>query len=250
MGIETVIAITAVAASAAGAGMSYSASRKAANTQEMFGRLNAQAQEQAAMLQSQQTIASLRIQRAAAKAQQVSSERNAEGMRQQVEAESRVAQENIRRSRDAFSKDFGQMRAGLSESGVLESTGSPLDFLVKAAEDQALMDAEAKWTDSINRNKGQRQADIEELQGRQAGLNASLFGTQIMAERSAAGLKVAQARLEGFGAQGQAAGMRAQANAGLVSDIGSTAMSGYNLYQNRTPRKPATSATSVMPKTS
>jgi hypothetical protein len=239
MGVTTA-AVIGIGASAVGAGMSYSAQRKAANTQETFGMLNAQAQEQAAMLQSQQTIASLRLNRAAAKAQQVSNERNAKGMRQQVEAESRVAQENIRRSRDAFSKDFGQMRAGLSESGVLASTGSPLDFLVSASEDQALIEAEMKWTDSINRNRGQRQADIEALQGRQAGLNASLFGIQMKAERSAAGLKVAQARLEGFGAQGQAAGMRAQANAGLVSDIGSTAMSGYNLYQNRTPRTPAT----------
>jgi hypothetical protein len=233
-------AAIAIGAQAVGAGMSYSAQRKAANTQETFGMLNAQAQEQAARLQSQQTIMSLRLNRAAAIAQKVSSERNAKGMRQQVEAESRVAQENIRRSRDAFSKDFGQMRAGLSESGVLASTGSPLDFLVSASEDQALIEAEMKWTDSINRNRGQRQADIEALQGRQAGLNASLFGIQMKAERSAAGLKVAQARLEGFGAQGQAAGMRAQANAGLVSDIGSTAMSGYNLYQNRTPRTPAT----------
>ena len=240
MGIEIILGGAALAASAAGAGMSYSAQRRAAATQEQFGMLNAQAQEQAAMLQSQQAIASLRIQRAAAKAQQVSSERNAAGMRQQVEAESRVAQENIRRSRDAFSKDFGQMRAGLSESGVLESTGSPLDFLVSASEDQALIEAEMKWTDSINRNRGQRQADIEALQGRQAGLNASLFGIQMKAERSAAGLKVAQARLDGFGAQGQAAGMRSQATAGLVSDIGSTAMSGYTLYHNRTPRTPVT----------
>jgi hypothetical protein len=159
-------------------------------------------------------------------------------MRQQVEAESRVAQENIRRSRDAFSKDFGQMRAGLSESGVLASTGSPLDFLVSASEDQALSEAEMKWTDSINRNRGLRQADIEALQGRQAGLNASLFGIQIKAERSAAKLKMAQARLEGFGAQGQAAGMRAQANAGLVSSIGGMGMDSYNLFQNRTPRTP------------
>jgi hypothetical protein len=200
--------------------------------------LNAQAEEQAARLQSQQTIMSLRLQHASAKAQQVSNERNAKGMRQQVEAESRVAQENIRRSRDAFSKDFGQMRAGLSESGVLASTGSPLDFLVSASEDQALSEAEMKWTDSINRNRGQRQADIEALQGRQAGLNASLFGIQMKAERSAAKLKVAQARLEGFGAQGQAAGMRAQANAGLVSSIGGMGMDSYNLFQNRTPRTP------------
>lgn len=237
MGVTTA-AVIGIGASAVGAGMSYSAQRRAAATQEQFGMLNAQAEEQAARLQSQQTIMSLRLQRASAKAQQVSNERNAKGMRQQVEAESRVAQENIRRSRDAFSKDFGQMRAGLSESGVLASTGSPLDFLVSASEDQALSEAEMKWTDSINRNRGQRQADIEALQGRQAGLNASLFGIQMKAERSAAKLKVAQARLEGFGAQGQAAGMRAQANAGLVSDIGSTAMSGYNLYQNRTPRTP------------
>jgi hypothetical protein len=237
MGVTTA-AVIGIGASAVGAGMSYSAQRRAAATQEQFGMLNAQAQEQAAMLQSQQTIASLRLNRAAAKAQQVSNQRNAKGMRQQVEAESRVAQENIRRSRDAFSKDFGQMRAGLSESGVLASTGSPLDFLVSASEDQALSEAEMKWTDSINRNRGLRQADIEALQGRQAGLNASLFGIQIKAERSAAKLKVAQARLEGFGAQGQAAGMRAQANAGLVSSIGGMGMDSYNLFQNRTPRTP------------
>jgi hypothetical protein len=49
---------------------------------------------------------------------------------------------------------------------------------------------------------------------------------------------MAQARLEGFGAQGQAAGMRAQANAGLVSSIGGMGMDSYNLFQNRTPRTP------------
>jgi hypothetical protein len=227
----------ATIASAVGAGMSYSASLDAAKTQSTFGLLNAQAGAQAARLQGRQAQLQSSIQAAGAKAQAATAANNAISIEKQTEAESRIAQENIRRSRQEFSNTFGKMRAGASASGVLETTGSPLDFLVKASEDQQLYEAEQRWQDENNRRGGFRKAQVERMSGTGMALNASLFDIQGQAELAAAKVRATQATMGGYAAQAEAAGTRSAATAGLVSNLGDTGMSAYNMYQNRTPRR-------------
>lgn len=231
-----IIAIGSLIAGGVGGYMSYSAQNAAANTQSQFGLLNAQAAAQAARLQGRQSLLSANIQSAGARAAAASAANNAVAIQSQTEAESRTAQENIRRSRDEFARTLGKMRAGAGDSGVLETTGSPLDFLVKATEDQQLYEAEQRWQDEGNRRAGFRKAAIEAAGGRALGLNASLFQIQGQADLAAAKVRQSQATMGGYAAQAEASGMRAKAAAGLVSGIGDTGMSAFNLYQNRTPR--------------
>jgi len=235
----TIIGVMGLITTAVGGVMSYQAQSAAAKTQSHFGLLNAQAGAQAARLQGRQAQLQSSIQAAAAKAQAATAANNAASIEQQTEAESRIAQENIRRSRDEFSRTLGAMRASASDSGVLETTGSPLDFLVKASEDQQLYESEQRWQDENNRRAGFRKAQVERLSGTGMALNASLFGIQGQAELAAAKVRASQATMGGYAAQAEAAGTRASATAGLVSNFGSTGMSAYNLYQNRTPRKAA-----------
>lgn len=217
--------------------MSYSASNAAAKSQSRFALLNAQAQNQTANLEGKQQAMSARLQSVGAKAQGASAENNAVAIQEQTEADSRMAQENIRRSREEFARTLGKMRAGVSDSGVLETTGSPLDFLVKASEDQQLYEAEQRWQDEGNRRAGFRQAAVAKAKGSQLGINASLFEIQGIADMAAAKVKSSQATMNGYAAQAQASGMRAAATAGLVNDAGGMGMSAYNMYQNRTPRR-------------
>lgn len=240
MGLETILAIVSIGVAAAGAGMSYSAQTSAARTQSTFALLNAQAQSQAARQQGRQQMLSAEIQAAAARAQQASQANNAAAMVEQVEANSRIASENIRRSREEFARTLGAMRAGASESGVLETTGSPLDFLVKASEDQQLYEAEQRWADEGARRQGFRAAAIERSGAAQSGLNAALYTIDGAAALAAGRLGASQARLNGYAGLAAADGMRTQAAAGLVSNIGSTSLSAYQMYQNRTPRSSGT----------
>ena len=218
--------------------MSYAAQQAAAKTQSTFGLLNAQAGAQAATLQGRQAQLQSNIQAASARAQAATAANNAVGIERQTEAESRIAQENIRRSRQEFSSTLGRMRAGSSDSGVLETTGSPLDFLVKASEDQQLYESEQRWADENNRRLGFRKAEIERASGRGMALNASLFTMQGQAEVAAAKLRASQATMGGYAAQAEAAGTRSAATAGLISSFGNLGMSAYNMYQNYTPRTP------------
>lgn len=239
MGVETIIYGIALAASAVGAGMSYSAQVKAADSQSQFSYLNAQAGAQSARLQGRQQMLQASIQAAAAQAQARSASNNATAIQEQTEAESRIAQENIRRSRYEFSRTLGALRASAGDSGVLETTGSPLDFLVKASEDQQLLESEMRWQDEGNRRAGFRKAAIEKSGASQLGLNASLFTIQGQADMAASKVAASQARMNGLAGMAEAQGMRAGATAGLISGIGSTTSSAFNMYQNRTPRRAA-----------
>ena len=218
--------------------MSYSAQKSAANTQSTFGLLNAQAGAQQARLQGRQQMLSAEVQAASARAQAASAANNALGMKEQVEAESRIATENIRRSRDEFARTLGALRAQGSESGLLETTGSPLDFLTKAAEDQQLFESEQRWADESSRRSGFRGAAVEKARGSQLGLNAALYQLDGSASIAAGRLGVSQARMNGYAAQAGANGMRRDATAGLIGSAAGMATSGYSMYQNRTPRTP------------
>lgn len=239
MGVETIIYGIALAVSAVGAGMSYSAQTSAAKSQSQFSLLNAQAGAQAARLQGRQQMLSAQIQAAAAGAQARSAANNAVAIREQTEMESRVAQENIRRSRDEWSRTLAGLRSQAGDSGVLETTGSPLDFLVKAAEDQQLMESEMRWQDETNRRAGFRKAAIEKAGGLKLGLDSSLYTIQGQANLAASKVNASQAIMNGYAGQAEAAGLRAGATSGLISNIGSTSMSAYTMYQNRTPRRAA-----------
>lgn len=232
----TALGVISLVVGVTGGVMSYTAQSAAADTQSQFGLLNAQAQAQSARLQGRQQQLSAEVQAASSRASAASAANNAQAIQEQTEADSRINQENIRRDREEFRRTVGLMRANASDSGVLETTGSPLDFLVAATEDEQLYESEARWADEVNRRKGFRTAAIERAGGAQAGLNATLQTLEGASAMAAGRVGAAQAKMGGYAAQATAAGMRSGAAAGLVSSIGDSGTNAYQMYRNRTPR--------------
>lgn len=230
------LGIASLVTSMVGTGISYFAGTSAANNQSVFASLNAQAQLQQAQQQGRAMSLQANLRAAQANAAAQSARNNAEGIRKETEAGTRIAQENLRKSRMAFAQNLASKRAAAGSGGVSDATGSPLDLIVQASEDQALYEQEQRWADEIARRKGFRQAQIAEVQGKAEGINASLFQLDAMSAVANSKLQASQARLNEFGAQNSAAGMQLGALGGLIGGLGSIANQGYNLFQARTPR--------------
>lgn len=241
----TILGIASLAVGTTGAVMSYQAQSAAAKSQSTFGLLNAQSAAQQAKNQGRQQMLGAQIQAASARAQAASAENNAVAIQQQTEADSRAATENIRRDREAFARTLGAIRAAGSDSGVLETTGSPLDFAAAAVQDQQLYESEQRWQDESARRGGFRKAALERAGASQSRLNSDLLMIDGAASLAAGRVGAAQARLDGYAARASAAGIQAGATAGLVSNIGGLGMSSYQMYQNRTPKKTTTGWTGV-----
>lgn len=237
MTTAAVIAVVGLVASAVGTGISYSAQSSAAKSQAQFATLNAAAGLQQAQAAGRQQAAQAQLQAAAADARKRSALNNAEAMRAKVDADSRVAQENIRRSRAEFAANLARQRATAAGSGVVDTTGSPLSLLVSASEDQALFESEQRWADENQRRAGRRQADAVELGGQVEGLNASLHEINGMAALADARLQGSQIRLNQFSSLASARGAQSAATAGLVSGFGSSALQASDaVWKYRTPK--------------
>lgn len=205
---------------AVGTGLSYVSQMSAANTAQTFSNLNAQAGVQAA--QQQSAIASLQanLQEQQATTAKQAAFQNAESMRQQADQDAKIGQENIRRGRDDFMRQLAQANAQAGGSGATVATGSPLDYLLNAADTEKQREAGENYQINAGRVAGYRAAAGEELGGRVQGMDASLYQIQSLAAIDAGRTGVAQAKLQGFAGAAQAQGMRNSALGGLFSGIG------------------------------
>ena len=229
------IAAASLIAGAVGTGISYQSSVNAAKTNEQFATMNAQSASLAARQQGTMQAAQAQLQAIKSRKEQESAYANASGMRQQTEVESRNAQENIRRSREDFAKVLAQQRAATAARGIVDSTGSPLELLVKGAEDQALLESEMRYGDEISRRQGFRAADLEEVRGKVAGLDVGMSLLNAAAAKNNAAMGQSQARLDLFGARAQSAGMRSSALGGLIAGAGGIARDSYSYRKSATP---------------
>lgn len=213
------LAIVGSLIGAVGTGLSYVSQMNAAKTAETFSNLNAQAGVQAA--QQQSSIAQLQSQlqaQQAATAKQAAFQ-NADAMRQQAEMDAKISQENIRRGRDEFMRQLSAANAQQGGSGVVLATGSPLDVLINAADQEQQVEQDQQYQTNAARVAGFRGAAAEELGGRVQGMNASLYQIQSLAAVDEGRMRATQARLGGLAGQSQAAGLRNQAFGGLISGI-------------------------------
>ncbi len=215
---------------AAGAGLQYSASVSAAKTNETLSLANAQSATQAARNQGQMQAAQAQLQAIQDGKGQEAAYANAAGIRQSTEADSRRAQENIRRSRQDFARAMSRQRAAVAARGVVDTTGSPLELLVKASEDEQLYEEEQRYADEISRRQGFRAADLEHVRGDTAGIDQGLSLLSAAAARSDAQLKQSQVKLDLFASRANSTAMRNSATAGLISSAGSI---GRDMYQYR-----------------
>jgi hypothetical protein len=223
-----------------GTGISYSAQTSAAATQREFATLNAAGQLQSTMLQGRQQQLTANLQAAQAETAQRSANNNAAALREQAEAEERIAQENIRKGRFEFQSMIAKHRAAGAASGVVDTTGSPLDLLVDAHENQAQLEAEQHYQANLQRSRMYRQAQIEEQQGKVSAINAGLHQIDGMAAMARARSDGTQIQLNKFSELASARGAQMAATGQLVSGIGSAAATGYSTYRNRTPGRYST----------
>lgn len=234
--MATTVAVLGLVLGAVGAGVSYSASMSAAKDQSTFASLNAMSGLQQTRLQGESAALQAQMRQANAEAQQRSANNNATSMREQADAENRIAQENIRKGRIQFQHLLGQQRANRASSGVVDTTGSPLDILVSASEDQAQLETEQRWGAENQRRKGWRQAQIEQNQGNAFGVNAGLYALEGMAARADAAARGTQVRLNEFSQLASARGAAMSATGGAISAAGGLANGYYDYTRYRTMR--------------
>lgn len=232
-------AVSAIAGGV-GAGISYQSAKNAAATNDAFAMANAQAASQAARNQGQMAAAQAQLQAIQQGKDQEAAYANAAGLKAKTEAESRQAQENIRRSREDFARTMAAQRAAVAARGVVDTTGSPLELLVKASEDEQLAEEEMRYSDEIARRSGFRSAALEEVRGAGAGIDQGLSLLSAAAAKNDAALQQSQVRLNLFSERANSTAMRNQAAAGLVSSIGSASRDFYN-YRKYAPGKSTTS---------
>jgi hypothetical protein len=118
---------------------------------------------------------------------------NANMIDQTALAQSRVARESIRRKGGEYRRMQGTQRAAIAASGVVESTGTPLDILAETAAQIQLDREDALYTDELNRRSLFREADMERLGGKMALAGATFERSSALAE---AGLRAAIGQAE------------------------------------------------------
>ena len=238
---STIFKVGSVVATGVGAGVSYQASQNAAATNEQFALMNAQAASQGARQQGAMQAAQAQLEAIKQGKAQEAAYANAAGIRAQTERESGNAQENIRRSREDFARMLAQQRAATASRGIVDTTGSPLELLVKGAETQALAEEEMRYADEISRRQGFRSADLETIRGKTSGIDVGMSLLSAAAARNNAAMGVSQAKLGLFGARAQSAGMRSEAMGSLISGIGGMARDAYSYRRSAsTPYKDST----------
>lgn len=236
--IAGTVAVLSLLTSAVGTGISYFAQRDSAKTQSLFANLNASAGLQQTQAQGRAMALQAQLKAAQESVAQRTAQKNAASMREGADAQIRVDQENIRKNRMEFQAKVASVRAGRAGSGVVDTTGSPLDILVSASEDQALSEAEMGWMADNQRRKTYRQAQIEENQGKAHGINAGLAQVDGMAAVAAARMQGTQLELNRFGQIAGAQGMGYGAIGGLLSGLGSLGqgISNWSSLRTRSPR--------------
>jgi hypothetical protein len=93
-----------------------------------------------------------------------------------------LSRETIRREGGEYRKFQGAQRAAIAASGLVKSTGTPLDILADTAAQIQLDREDALYTDELNRRSLFREADMERLGGKMALAGATLNRSSALAE--------------------------------------------------------------------
>lgn len=190
----------------------------AASTQATFSQLNATAGAQQATQQASLGAMQANLQSVQAQNAQSAAQNNAIATRQQADQDAQIAQENVRRNRDEFTRQLAQATAAQGGSGAVLATGSPLDLLMNAADKEQQQEQDAQFGINAGRAAGYRAAAGEALGGRAQGINASLYQLDALSAIETGRMGAAQAQLGGLAGQAQASGMQASAFGNLIGN--------------------------------
>lgn len=223
-----VLGVVGLALGAVGTGLNYFAQRSAASTEATFSALNATAQSQAATQNASLQAAQSDLQATQANTQAQAAAETAQSQREQADIDAKAQQEEIRRQRDASNAAIGQANAQAGASGAVVATGSPLEVLLAAADQENQQEAFGQYDINARRAAGYRGAAATALGGQVQSANAQLYGLQSLEAIQRGREEAAQARLGGLAGAARATGMRNTATGSLFSGIGG----GINSFAN------------------
>lgn len=171
------LAIATVVSAGASAYGSYQQGKAA----EMMGNYNAHQQELQTRMQLMGVQAQAEAQKRAAEAQFAMRQQeaqarfnNAKTIENQVAGQSAAARETARRKTDEYQRFVAGQRSAIAASGIVESSGTPLDILAETAGKIQLEREDSLYADELKRRSLFREADLERLGGRLALAGASL----------------------------------------------------------------------------
>ncbi len=192
--------IGATVATAVGAGVSAYGQYQAGQMQQSIANFNAAAQEKNARMQLMSMQASTAMQKQAAAAnfalasQQAQAHYlNAKSLENQALGQDRINREIIRRRREQFAEAQGAQRASIAASGVVESSGTPMDLVAEMAGTIQRDQEEQGYNFELQRRTIFREAEMERLGGDLAMAGATLDRSSSLREAS---LTAAGARMQ------------------------------------------------------
>ena len=229
MGLTTAgyLALASLVVGAAGTGYSVYSQNQAAKTQDTFALLNAQMGREQGQLQARLAMAQANIQAQTAQANERIGMANANAIRGDAEARTRASEQNIINTRADQERFQSTQRSMMSASGLVDSTGSPLDLLADTASAHQMQLAEMQYQTELERRQLFREADMTALGARMSGLDAGMETLKGMSQAAAARMSSRQATLNGYAGAAQADAMRSQAVATGISGAGSAIGSAY-----------------------
>jgi hypothetical protein len=164
-----------------GAGTAAYGSAQQGKSAQLLANYNAYQQERNTRMQLSQVQAQVEAQRNAANAefalrQQEAQARfnNAKTIENQVAGQSAAARVTAQRKTEEYARFVGSQRAAIASSGIVESSGTPLDLLAETAQKIQLEREDSLYADELNRREMFREADLERLGGQLALAGATL----------------------------------------------------------------------------
>lgn len=235
-----------------GAGVSAASQWSQAKAQERIAKFNFAVEQSNARLAMLSQLGAIQQQRAAsavalrqaeinfalAQSEAAARDANAARIRQAADARAAGSREEIRRKQIEFAKFKAMQRARIAGSGVVESTGSPLEMLAETAGQMQLAVEEMHAQANIDRSTAYNEAEMESFGARlmRAGassqfaisqasekLRGNAFRMEESAARSRASQAGAMAEINRMVAGSNASGQKMAAVGTLFTGIGNYA---------------------------
>ena len=196
---STILAGAAIVSSV-GAGVAAYGQYQTGRTQDAIAQFNSKAQERNARMNLMAMQASATAQKNQAKAnfalaqQQAQAHyNNARSIENHALGQDRINREILRRRREQFGEAQGTQRAAIAASGVVESSGTPLDLVAEMAGTIQRDQEEQAYNFELERRTMFREAQMENLGGDLAMAGATLDRSSSLREAS---LTAASARMQ------------------------------------------------------
>lgn len=181
-----------------GAGVSAYGSYQSGKTQEAIASFNAQQQADNARMQARALETQAAMQRSQAEAnfklraaEAAARTSNAAALEQQALTQDTINRQNLLKRREDFARAQGEQRAAIAASGVVESSGTPLDLLAEMAARIQQDQEEQHYVGELQRRTLFNEAAMERLGGQFALAGATLERDSAVGE---AALRDASAR--------------------------------------------------------